>query len=96
MSLYACPLSAKLILCGNRIYPYSPAQARGALGQYTNSFGVIMEETGEQEDDEDLTLPSTSLFQGALEESRPIATWVGPKEPALCFLEDEKDNMSVT
>ena len=96
MSLYAPPLSAKLILCGNRIYPYSPAQPRGALGQYTNSFGVIMGETGEQEDDEDLTLPSPSLFHGALQESCPIATWVGPKEPMLQFLEDEKDNLPVT
>ena len=92
MSLYACPLSAKLILCGNRIYPYTPAQAREALAQHTNSFGVITEEAEE----EDLSLPTTSLFHGALEESRPIATWVGPKEPALCFLEDEKDNLSVT
>ena len=71
MSLYACPLSSKLILCGNRIYPYTPAQAREALAQHTNSFGVITEEAKEEED---LTLPSTSLFHGALEE-----TWVGPK-----------------
>ena len=42
----------------------------------------------EKTEEEDLSLPTTSLFKGALEESRPIATWVGPKEPTLCFLED--------
>ena len=87
---------SKLILCGNRVYPYTPAQARSALAQHTDSFGVITEETGEQEEDEDLTLPSTSLFHGALQESCPIATWVGPKEPTLKFLEDENYNLPVT
>ena len=96
MSLFACPLSSKLILCGNRVYPYTPAQARSALAQHTNSFGVITGETAEQEEDEDLALPSTSLFHGALQESCPIATWLGPREPTLPFLEDEGDKLPAT
>ena len=78
MSLYACSLSSKLILCGNRVYPYTPAQARSALAQHTNSFGVVTEETAKLEEEEDLSLPSTSLFHGALQENCPIATWLGP------------------
>ena len=42
----------------------------------------------EKEKEEDLSLPNTSLSHGALEESRPIAKSVGPKEDTLCFLEN--------
>ena len=48
----------------------------------------------EKAEEEDLSLPTTSLFKGALEESRTIATRVNPKEDTLCFLENEKDNLS--
>ena len=71
VSLFACSLSSKLILCGNRVYPYTPAQARSALAQHTNSFGVITEETAELEEEDDLSLPSTSLFHGAPKKIAP-------------------------
>ena len=80
LALYACQLSNTLILCGNRVFPYTPAEARSALAQHTNSFGVTLEEADDLEEDD---FPITSLFHGALQEDCPIATWAGPKEPAL-------------
>ena len=40
----------------------------------------------EKAEEEYISLPITSLSHGALEESRPIATRVRPKEDTLCFL----------
>ena len=60
MSLFACPLSSKLILCGKRVYPYTPAQ-------HTNSFGVITGETAKLEEEEDMDRPKrtdTSFLGG--------------------------------
>ena len=66
LGLYMCSLSNSLILCGNRVYPYTPAEARSALAQNTNSFGVTTEEAAELEEEDSPALPSTSLFHGAL------------------------------
>ena len=72
LALYACQLSNTLIFCGNRVFPYTPAEARSALAQHTNSFGVTLEEADDLEEDD---FPITSLFHGALQEDCPIATW---------------------
>ena len=49
MGLYACSLSNTLITCGNRVFPYSPEEARRTLAQHTNSFGVTTENVSDLE-----------------------------------------------
>ena len=49
LGLYACSLSNTLITCGNRVYPYTSEEARSALAQHTNSFGVATEEAADLE-----------------------------------------------
>ena len=51
LGLYACSLSNTLIICGNRVYPYSPEEARSALAQHTNGFGVATEDAADLEED---------------------------------------------
>ena len=69
LGLYACSLSNTLFSCG----------------QHTNSFGVTTEEAAELEEEDFPSLPSTSLFHGALQEDCPIATWLGTKNQPCSF-----------
>ena len=63
LGLYACSLSNTLLSYGNRVFPYTPAEARSALAQHTNSFGVTTEEAKELEEEH---LPITSRYFMAL------------------------------
>ena len=67
------------------LYPYTPAEARSALAQHTNSFGVTTELAAEREEEDFPFLPSTSLFHGALQEDCPIATWLGTTNQPCSF-----------
>ena len=66
------------------------------LAQHTNSFGVTTTEMADMGEEDDLSLPTTSLFHGALQENCPTATLLGTKGPTLRFLEDGDCEMPAT
>ena len=78
LGLYACFLTNTLITCGNRIFPYSPEEARGLLVQHTNIFGLTTEDASDLEEDNLSSLPSTALFHSALQEDCQMAQEVPP------------------
>ena len=78
LGLYTCSLSNTLITCGNRIFPYSLEEARRALAQHTNIFGLTTEDASDLEEDNLSSLPSTALFHSALQEDCQMAQEVPP------------------
>ena len=87
MSVYACSLSQKLIMAGNRMFPYTEDTARSALSN-TNSFGGATDSASDLEEDNLSSLPTTALLHSALQENCPTAVRLGQKSPALQFPED--------
>ena len=96
LGLYTCSLSNTLITCGNRIFPYGLEEARRALAQHTNIFGLTTEDASDLEEDNLSSLPSTALFHSALQEDCPTAVQLGPRSPILQFQEDKPVDMPTT
>ena len=94
MGLYASSLSNSLITCGNRIFPYSPEEARRALAQH--SFGVTTEEASDLEEDNLSSLPSNALFLSAHQEDCQIAVQLAPRSLALQFQEGKHFDVPTT
>ena len=88
MAVNACSLSQKLITAGNRRYPYNEETARIALSN-TSSFGVATDNTSDLEEDNLSPLPSTALFNSALQENCKTTVRLGLKSPALQLPEDK-------
>ena len=87
MGVYTCSLSQKLIVAGNRMYPYTEQSARSLLSN-TNSFGVATGESPASTEDDFSSLPTTALLHSALQTQFPAAVRLDKKSASLQFQED--------